>query len=68
MSHATETTLYRPLPRQAGGFGLLHLLTVWHRRATGRSDLSRLDARGLKDVGISRFEAELECSKPFWQA
>ena len=26
------------------------------------------DARALRDVGLTRFEAEIECSKSFWQA
>jgi len=40
---------------------------LWHRRATTRRQLSRLDDRALADLGISRFEAEEEAARPFYR-
>ncbi|NDR57971.1 DUF1127 domain-containing protein [Pseudoruegeria sp. M32A2M] len=31
-----------------------------------RRDLARLDDSALKDIGISRYEAEIESSRPAW--
>ena len=37
------------------------------RRSRGRSSLTELDDRLLRDIGISRAEARRESSKPFWR-
>ena len=47
---------------------MLRVLVVWQQRANQRHALSRLDARMLSDIGLSRAEAEREYRKPFWQA
>lgn len=54
------------LPRLATR--LLDLLCLWQERANQRHALMRLDARMLRDIGISRAEAEREFHKPFWRA
>ena len=43
-------------------------LTVqqWGQRRRQRQTLQDLDAHLLRDIGISREDAELEASKPFW--
>ncbi len=41
---------------------------VWQERASQRRALAQLDARMLKDVGLSRAEVDLELRKPFWHA
>lgn len=41
-------------------------LIIWHERYRQRRALMRLDDRMLKDIGISRCEAEREHEKPFW--
>ncbi|MCW8848055.1 MAG: DUF1127 domain-containing protein [Sedimenticola sp.] len=39
---------------------------IWHERYRQRRALISLDDRMLKDIGISRCEAEHESEKPFW--
>jgi uncharacterized protein YjiS (DUF1127 family) len=43
-------------------------LLTWQERDQQRHALAQLDARMLKDVGLSRAEVELELRKPFWHA
>ena len=43
-------------------------LAEWHLRATLRPRLSRLSDHLLRDMGMTRAEAEHEAAKPFWQA
>jgi uncharacterized protein YjiS (DUF1127 family) len=45
----------------------LRLIVLWRERAQQRQGLASLDARLLRDIGISRSEAEHECKKPFWR-
>ncbi len=39
----------------------------WQERHRSRRDLMRLSDYQLKDIGLSRFDAEEEFSKPFWR-
>jgi uncharacterized protein YjiS (DUF1127 family) len=41
---------------------------VWFTRARTRRALADLDDTILRDIGISRWEAEHEAHKPFWRA
>jgi uncharacterized protein YjiS (DUF1127 family) len=43
-------------------------LAEWRLRARSRSDLIGLDDWILRDIGISRADASIEASKPFWTA
>jgi uncharacterized protein YjiS (DUF1127 family) len=47
-------------------------IAVWLREAgrryRSRRYLALLDETTLRDIGISRSEAEYEASKPFWRA
>ncbi len=43
-------------------------LLTWQERDRQRRALAQLDARMLKDVGLSRAEVDLELRKPFWHA
>jgi uncharacterized protein YjiS (DUF1127 family) len=45
----------------------LRLVALWRERARQRRALASLDDRMLRDVGITRYDAEHECSKPFWR-
>ncbi|MBI2256379.1 MAG: DUF1127 domain-containing protein [Proteobacteria bacterium] len=40
----------------------------WQERHRTRRDLMRLSDYQLKDIGLSRFDAEEEFQKPFWRA
>lgn len=41
---------------------------TWRRRARERALLGSLSDRTLKDIGLSRADANLEADKPFWRA
>jgi len=53
---------------QPVGGQLLALMTVWFQRAHQRRQLAALDDRALRDIGISREQAQTEAAKPFWKA
>jgi len=40
---------------------------VWRERTAMRRCLARMDARSLRDAGISPAAAAYESSKPFWE-
>ncbi len=42
-------------------------LREWRRRLKDRAQLAALDDRMLKDIGISRADAEFLANKPFWR-
>ncbi len=46
---------------------LWETLFTWRERARQRRHLASLEDRLLKDMGISRADAEREASKPFWR-
>lgn len=58
-------------PRRRRPVALRHaalaLIRQWRERIRQRMQLARLDARMLRDVGITPSEAEHECNKPFWR-
>jgi uncharacterized protein YjiS (DUF1127 family) len=43
------------------------VLKLWHERGRQRRTLAGLDDRCLRDLGITRYDAEVECRKPFWR-
>ena len=43
-------------------------LAVWRQRAKARRFLAEMDARSLRDIGISLAAAAYETGKPFWKA
>jgi len=43
------------------------LFATWIERARQRKALAVLDDHQLRDIGITRVEAALECEKPFWR-
>ena len=46
---------------------LLDTLAEWQGRVMERRRLMELDARLLKDTGLTRAEAVAEYAKPFWR-
>jgi uncharacterized protein YjiS (DUF1127 family) len=55
-------------PRRSLRQRLVLTLAVWRQRAQARRALAQMDARGLRDIGISPAAAAYESGKPFWQA
>jgi uncharacterized protein YjiS (DUF1127 family) len=47
---------------------LLNALRLWQQRARGRQQLREFDDHMLRDIGITRLQAEAEATKPFWRA
>lgn len=47
---------------------LTKLWKVWRERVQARRLLAGMDARSLRDAGISPAAAAYESGKPFWQA
>jgi uncharacterized protein YjiS (DUF1127 family) len=43
-------------------------LSVWRQRAWERRMLAQMTERDLKDMRMTRHDAELESNKPFWKA
>jgi len=52
----------------------VRLASVWHAMGraitlrSSRRDLAELDDRMLKDLGISRAQAQFEANRPVWEA
>ncbi|SMO42324.1 DUF1127 domain-containing protein [Ruegeria faecimaris] len=42
-------------------------VTKWERQRRSRINLSNLDDRLLKDVGLTNYQARREIERPFWQ-
>lgn len=49
-------------------YRLAMTLTLWHQRIVARRNLAAMDARSLRDAGISPAAAAYESGKAFWQA
>jgi len=56
-----EKSIFQPVKR------LLKTLDLWSKRAEERKQLATVDERLLKDMGITRYQADQEISKPFWR-
>ncbi len=42
------------------------IVTQWEQRRRSRVNLGRLDDRLLRDVGLTRYQADTETSRYFW--
>jgi len=49
------------------GHYIIATLREWRRRARERTELGALDDRTLKDIGLTRADAEFLANKPFWR-
>jgi uncharacterized protein YjiS (DUF1127 family) len=45
----------------------LFTMAVWRERVQARRCLASMDARSLREIGISPIAAAYECGKPFWR-
>lgn len=55
------------LPRPSLGHRLAAKFALWRDRTRARRDLAAMDARSLRDAGISPAAAAYESGKSFWQ-
>jgi uncharacterized protein YjiS (DUF1127 family) len=39
----------------------------WRQRARSRRELLALDDHMLRDIGVTRIDAQYEAAKPFWR-
>ena len=77
LSRATSCSAERiPLERQRQaslhqlrGFlsGVHAVLREWRLRKNGRLELARFDERMLRDIGLTRVDADWEINRPFWR-
>lgn len=44
------------------------LIALWRDRAKKRRQLAEMRERDLKDIGLTRLDANMEVRKPFWKA
>jgi uncharacterized protein YjiS (DUF1127 family) len=54
--------------RRRSDRGWIALLKEWWRRMQDRRTLATMSEQSLRDIGISRYDAEFEARKPFWRA
>ena len=67
-SHSGSPLVDFVVARAHAGLKLLRVqLRVWQERSAGRRELRGLTDRDLRDIGVTRSEAEAEARKPFWQ-
>jgi uncharacterized protein YjiS (DUF1127 family) len=64
VAHHPFAALQRP---KRGLRRIIAAIGTWRSRSRGRECLLRLNDRELKDLGISRYDAECEARKPFWR-
>jgi uncharacterized protein YjiS (DUF1127 family) len=43
-------------------------LGEWRRRSRDRRALTAMSDRSLRDIGLTRYDADWEARKPFWRA
>ena len=76
-----SSTIYTPTPQTGTpvvkGLGQLlisalagagRVLIQWQTRVSDRTHLQELPDHMLKDMGLTRSEADRESAKPFWRA
>lgn len=66
-------SMCRPLqahaaPRRHSFKEFVTVYKEWRRRARGRAELAALSEPELRDIGLTRYDAQHEIGKPFWRA
>jgi len=52
----------------AGTYTALNqIFATWRERSRTRTELSKLDSRSLRDLGLSPSDVNFEVNKPFWR-
>lgn len=66
MSTTTETVRTKRISDNptAWWVGIKRVIAAWR----SRYELANLSDRQLRDIGLSRYSANFESSKPFWRA
>ncbi len=54
-------------PKLTFGQRVAFMLALWRQRTEMRHRLAEMDARSLREIGISPAAAAYESGKPFWQ-
>ena len=54
-----------PLAGTYAAFG--EILKTWRRRTRERRELTQLDHRTLRDLGLTESTIQFEANKPFWR-
>ena len=66
--HAYSTHVaQRTIRRETFSERLAALIVIWRGRVEARRYLAEMDARSLREAGISPAAAAYECGKPFWK-
>jgi uncharacterized protein YjiS (DUF1127 family) len=68
-AHHTLTNSQFSSTAPAGGVAgwLASAFHRWRERAADRRELALMDDRALRDARLTRWEVELEMSRPFWR-
>jgi uncharacterized protein YjiS (DUF1127 family) len=67
-AHALGTAFRTSIDRAWDGIALARAYLIeWRERVRSRSELMRLGAGDLSDIGCSRCDQVAEGSKPFWR-
>ena len=65
--HQPDQYVTAATPKPSLGRRIAFTLVLWRQRTDTRRRLAELDARSLRDIGISPAAAAYESGKPFWQ-
>ncbi|MCG6901231.1 MAG: DUF1127 domain-containing protein [Rhodobacter sp.] len=61
-----QCNTYSAPAHRIAGTGFFARIKLAHAAWRQRINLSRLDDAALKDIGVTRFEAQQEISRPVW--
>ena len=77
ISPVSQPSCGADIPQSVAGFvrpreslipAIWETVLVWQARAALRARLAEFEDHRLKDIGVSRAEANREAAKPFWRA
>lgn len=67
MNHSTSLHMRKSLLHDVLD-GAVQQFAIWRERARERQLLAQLSDRELRDIRLSRQQAQVEASKPFWKS